>query len=79
MPKIERGILSVGQLTDDPHVNLNFKGENYIIKRKNEVIERGTKGFDNLYLIYNTENDQKCNIVNSKENSEDNADISDAD
>ena len=53
VPKIDRSLLSVGQLTDDPEIDINFNGSRCTIKKQDIVIATATKGEDNLYRIKN--------------------------
>lgn len=49
IPKIDKSLLFIEKLTEDPQVSLKFKGPNCTISRNGHVIARGTRGSDNLY------------------------------
>lgn len=51
VPKIGQCLLSVGQMANDPEIDINFKGSSCTIKRENMLIDIGTKGDDKLYRI----------------------------
>lgn len=61
-------MLSVGQLTDDPRIDVNFKGSKCGISHDEVVIETGRKCMDNLYKLTNGKREnQVLTVVNEKE------------
>lgn len=48
VPKIGRNLLSIGQLTQDPDVTLQFSGLKCTVRKGCKISETGTRGQDNL-------------------------------
>lgn len=51
VPRMGRNLLSIGQMTKDPDVNILFNDDKCIIKRGQDFIAIGQRGSDNLYHI----------------------------
>lgn len=73
VPEIGRSLLSVGQLTDDPLMDLRFKGKEGTSSHNGEEIAKGEKGNDNLYRIFEAKHKNHVPAVSVGDHTSDNA------
>lgn len=76
VPKIGLSLLSVGQLTDYPTVQVNFKKNECVITKEDKVVSRAIKNNDNLYqtageAVLNTQAEADGSTKDSSSESED--------